>query len=321
VNTYLRFPSPAAAKAFAARMPAFVVRHGTTDLGANADKTMQLTLLPLTDLHLTPAGREMASARQTILTLGIVGVLTLLIAIVNYVNLATARAGLRAREVAMRKVLGASRGMLVRQFAGEAILTTALAALVALALAELGLPLVNAAAGLALSIPYATVVPALLVLSVVVGIAAGLYPAVLLARFPAAAVLASARSPGGGRTGARLREMLVVFQFALATAFIAGTLVLVAQTRHLRQADLGFARDGLIVVKSLAGLSEGQQGAMRDAIADLPMIRSVGIADSAAGALATTTPTTSRYPGAPALVPRCARSWWGRGSSPPMAPA
>jgi putative ABC transport system permease protein len=300
VNTYLRFPSPAAAKAFAARMPAFVVRHGTTDLGANADKTMQLTLLPLTDLHLTPAGREMASARQTILTLGIVGVLTLLIAIVNYVNLATARAGLRAREVAMRKVLGASRGMLVRQFAGEAILTTALAALVALALAELGLPLVNAAAGLALSIPYATVVPALLVLSVVVGIAAGLYPAVLLARFPAAAVLASARSPGGGRTGARLREMLVVFQFALATAFIAGTLVLVAQTRHLRQADLGFARDGLIVVKSLAGLSEGQQGAMRDAIADLPMIRSVGIADSAAGALATTTPTTSRYPGAPA---------------------
>jgi hypothetical protein len=147
VNTYLRFPSPAAAKAFAARMPAFVVRHGTTDLGANADKTMQLTLLPLTDLHLTPAGREMASARQTILTLGIVGVLTLLIAIVNYVNLATARAGLRAREVAMRKVLGASRGMLVRQFAGEAILTTALAALVALALAELGLPLVNAAAG------------------------------------------------------------------------------------------------------------------------------------------------------------------------------
>jgi putative ABC transport system permease protein len=71
--------------------------------------------------------------------------------------------------------------------------------------------------------------------------------------------------------------MLVVFQFALATAFIAGTLVLVAQTRHLRQADLGFARDGLIVVKSLAGLSEGQQGAMRDAIADLPMIRSVGL--------------------------------------------
>ena len=297
VNTYLRFPSPAAAKAFAARMPAFVVRHGTTDLGANADKTMQLTLLPLTDLHLTPAGREMASARQTILTLGIVGVLTLLIAIVNYVNLATARAGLRAREVAMRKVLGASRGMLVRQFAGEAILTTALAALVALALAELGLPLVNAAAGLALSIPYATVVPALLVLSVVVGIAAGLYPAVLLARFPAAAVLASARSPGGGRTGARLREMLVVFQFALATAFIAGTLVLVAQTRHLRQADLGFARDGLIVVKSLAGLSEGQQGAMRDAIADLPMIRSVGIADSAAGGFGNNNANNIEIPG------------------------
>jgi putative ABC transport system permease protein len=66
VNTYLRFPSPAAAKAFAARMPAFVVRHGTTDLGANADKTMQLTLLPLTDLHLTPAAaRWPARARRS----------------------------------------------------------------------------------------------------------------------------------------------------------------------------------------------------------------------------------------------------------------
>lgn len=313
VNTYLRFPNPAAAKAFAARMPAFVVRHGTRDLGANADKTMQLTLLPLTDLHLTPAGREMASMRQTIVTLGVVGALTLLIAIVNYVNLATARAGLRAREVAMRKVLGASRSMLVRQFAGEAILTTALAALVALALAELGLPLVNAAAGLALSIPYATVVPALLVLSIVVGIGAGLYPAVLLSRFPAAAVLASARSPGGGRTGARLREMLVVFQFALATAFITGTLVLVAQTRHLRQADLGFARDGLIVVKSMAGLSEGQQDTMRDAIAGLPMIRAVGIADSAAGGFGNNNASNIEIPGQPGSGPSLREIVVGRG--------
>lgn len=303
VNTYLRFPDPAAAKAFAARMPAFVVRHGTADLGANADKTMQLTLLPLADHHLTPAGREMASVRQTIVTLGIVGVLTLLIAIVNYVNLATARAGLRAREVAMRKVLGASRGTLVRQFAGEAILTTALAALLALALAELGLPLVNAAAGLTLSIPYALVVPALVVLAIVVGMGAGLYPAVLLSRFPAAAVLASARSPGGGRTGARLREMLVVFQFTLATAFIIGTFVLVAQTRHLRQADLGFARDGLIVIKSGAGLSEGQQSTMREAIGGLPMIRSVAMADTAAGGFGNNNANNIEIPGRPGEGP------------------
>ena len=82
---------------------------------------------------------------MTVATLGIVGVLTLLIAIVNYVNLATARAGLRAREVAMRKVLGASRSALVRQFLGEALLVALLAALGGLILAELGLPMINAA--------------------------------------------------------------------------------------------------------------------------------------------------------------------------------
>ncbi len=281
--TYLRFPDRAAARALAAKMPAFVDRHGAKDMGASPHETIGLSLLPIADLHLTPAGREMASARQTILTLGVVGLLTLLIAVVNYVNLATARAGLRAREVAMRKVLGASRATLIRQFIGEAILTTAIAALVALALAELGLPLVNAAGGLTLSIPYGLVVPALALLVLLVGTGAGFYPAALLSRFPAAGVLASARTPGGGRSGARLREVLVIFQFALAIAFILGTLVLAAQTRHLRQADLGFRRDGLIVVKDGAELSEGQRASLQAAFAGLPMIRSVGMADTAAG--------------------------------------
>jgi putative ABC transport system permease protein len=145
-----------------------------------------------------------------VVALGVVGAVTLLIAIVNYVNLATARAGLRAREVAMRKVLGADRARLIRQFLGEAVLTVALAALLGLILAELGLPLINAAGGLSLSIPYMLVVPGLVVLALVVGVAAGAYPALLLSRFPAAAVLASARSPGGGRSGNRLREALVV---------------------------------------------------------------------------------------------------------------
>jgi putative ABC transport system permease protein len=73
-------------------------------------------------------------------------------------------------------------------------------------------------------------------------------------------VLASARAPGGGRSGNRLREALVVFQFGLATAFIIGTMVLIAQVRYVRQADLGFARQGLILVRNL---SDGQINAPR----------------------------------------------------------
>ena len=165
----------------------------------------------------------------------------------------------------MRKVLGADRRALVGQFLGEAILTVAIAAIIGLMLAELSLPLVNAAGGLSLTIPYALVAPALVALVVLVGIAAGSYPAILLSRFPAATVLASARAPGGGRAGNRIREALVVLQFGLAIAFTIGTFVLVSQTRHVRQTDLGFKRDGLLVVRSLADslIDPAQKSAVR----------------------------------------------------------
>ncbi|MGJ3626717.1 ABC transporter permease [Sphingomonas sp. MMS24-JH45] len=134
LSTFLRFDTPAAARAFEQKMPAFVNRRAFADMGKDATKVINITLLPLTRMHLEPQGSASATAQTTVATLGLVGVLTLLIAIVNYVNLATARAGLRAREVAMRKVLGASRATLMRQFVGEAVLTVAIAALIGLIL-------------------------------------------------------------------------------------------------------------------------------------------------------------------------------------------
>jgi putative ABC transport system permease protein len=280
VWTILRFETPQDAARFQGQMRTFVDRRAAKDQGVSV-KNLSLKITPLTEIHLqTTAGRKM-----TVATLGIVGVLTLLIAIVNYVNLATARAGLRAREVAMRKVLGASRRALVRQFLGEAVLVAVMAALGGLILAELGLPPINAAGGLKLALDYAVVVPALVVLAIVVGGLAGLYPAALLSRFPAAAVLASARSPGGGRAGARVREALVVFQFALAIAFMIGTVVLIAQTRHVRGADVGFRRDGLVIVSSTSdsAVKEAQLTAFLARVAMLPGVRSVTTSDSAPG--------------------------------------
>ncbi|MGW8192399.1 ABC transporter permease [Sphingomonas hankookensis] len=287
LQTYLRFDTPAAARAFEGKLTAFVDRRGKelADVGERPSKTQQLNLLPLADLHLAPQGQDSGSARTTVVTLGLVGVLTLLIAVVNYINLATARAGLRAREVAMRKVLGADRGILVRQFLGEAVLTVAIAALVGLILAELGLPLVNAAGGLSLTLPYEFVVPALALLTITVGVLAGVYPAVLLSRFPAAAVLASARSPGGGRAGTRIREALVIGQFGLAIAFMIGTAVLVAQTRHVRSSDVGFRRDALIVLQSTAdsAVPKDRLPAILTALRALPQVRDVTVSNAAAG--------------------------------------
>ncbi|MHA6723940.1 ABC transporter permease [Sphingomonas sp. RS2018] len=309
LQTFLRFDTPQAARNFSAKMPSFVDRRGLRDMGQNASKSLNLGIMPIARMHLEPEGKASASQKLTVVTLGIVGILTLLIAVVNYVNLATARAGLRAREVAMRKVLGASRGVLMRQFLGEAILTVALAALGGLMLAELGLPLVNATGGLSLAIPYMVVVPALIVLTVTVGVLAGLYPAVLLSRFPAAAVLASARTPGGGRTGTRTREALVVFQFGLAIAFMIGTLVLVAQTRHVRAADLGFKRDGLLILPALADtlVDAPRKRAILQAIRAIPGVTSVGIADSSAGGSGNNNADNVPLPGVPGDGPSMRR--------------
>ena len=284
--TYLRFPTPDAARAFEGKMPAFIKRHAGQDIGPDPNAVLSLPLLPITRLHLQPpGGAESSGRRLTIVTLGLVGVLTLLIAIINYVNLATAQSGLRAREVAMRKVLGADRAMLIRQFLGEAAAMAAIASLLGMILAEVSLPIINAAGGLSLRFPYALALPMLFALVLVIALAAGFYPAVLLSRFPAAAVLASARAPGGGRSGIRSRAVLVVIQFGLVIAFLIGTVVLVAQTGHVRRSDLGFRRDGLLIVASLADkrIFPDQARPIVAALRRLPGVVSVGISGSAPG--------------------------------------
>ena len=125
----------------------------------------------------------------------------------------------------------------------------------------------------------------LALLAAVVGVASGVYPAVVLSRFPAASVLASARSPGGGRTGTRVREALVIAQFAIAIAFVIGTLVLTAQTRHVRDADVGYRRNGLMLVMSLqyAALTDGQRETILHRLATLPGVSSTTVGNNVPG--------------------------------------
>lgn len=282
-NTYVRLQDDEAKRRFAGQLLGVVARHAQAETPDDTPFAIELPLQPLTRVHFEAAGSAL-----TVTTLGIVGVLTLLIAIVNYINLATARAGLRAREVAMRKVLGADRATLARHYVGEAVATSAIAALIGLALAECGLPLVDAAAGLGLSIHYfgadGVLLP-LVALVAIVGTLAGIYPALVLSRFPAAAVLASARSPGGGRAGTRIREALVIFQFAIAIAFVVGTMVLVAQTRHVRSADIGYDRQGLLEISSLANssLNDAQRDSLIHRLGSLPGVSAISVANNIPG--------------------------------------
>lgn len=297
LRTFVRLPDADAAQRFSGDLTGVVARHAESETPGGDGAAIDLKLQRLTAMHFEAPGSEL-----TVTTLGIVGLLTLLIAIVNYVNLATARAGLRAREVAMRKVLGADRATLARHYVGEAIATTGIAAFIGLMLAECSVPLINAAAGLTLHIHYVGgngVLLPIVVLVIVIGTVAGIYPALVLSRFPAAAVLASARSPGGGRTGTRVREALVILQFTIAIAFVIGTLVLVAQTRHVRSADPGYDRQGILIVPSLASgsLDTAQRATLLHRFASVPGVSAVTVGNAVPGGGLMVTAANFKVPG------------------------
>jgi putative ABC transport system permease protein len=304
LTTFLRFERPEQAKALAADLDNFIDRHAGADITPPPPhKQLRLQLQPLRAVHLTnPADAA------TITALGGVGVLTLLLAGLNYVNLATARGGLRAREVAVRKAQGATQSTLATQFLFEAMATAAVATLIGLAVCELALPLVNAAGGLALKVDYLgsdSIVFIILATAVGIGLAAGIYPALVLSRFQPAEVLASARTPGGGRSGARLREALVVVQFTIAIAFTVATSVIIAQTHYVRGADLGFRRDGLVVVNAFdnTDVTDAQRTSLLEAWRTIPGVRSVTASESAPGNGDHTETENVKRPGGPGKGP------------------
>lgn len=256
--TYIRVRSAADAQAISAGLDNFIDRRSTNYLPPPVHKFITYRLDPLTRIHFSDSkiGSSFKQGADPLFvgSLGLMGGVTLLIAVVNYISLATARAGMRAREVAVRKVMGATRRALVVQFTAESLAVALASGLIAAAMAELALPGISAMLGQPIRITYfgeQGVAAPLAGLCLVVGLLAGLYPALALSAFRPASVLASARTPGGGRAGARVREGLAVFQFAIAISLMICTAVIFAQIQFVRNADPGYRRDGLIIVKGI----------------------------------------------------------------------
>ena len=282
--TLLHFPDTVAAARFLPQVTGFNRRHPDPNFSGPSDQLkLTETMVPLAALHLAePRDRTVVAA------LGMVGLLGLLVAMGNFVNLATARAGQRAREVALRKILGATRRALICQFLTESIATVAIAALLGLALGEIALPWVNAIAGTDLHLVYwgtDSILPPALALILCVGLLAGVYPAFVLSRFRPAAVLAAAGATGGGRAGRRLRATLVVIQFAIAIGLTIGAVVLLAQGRHLQSADLGFRRGGLVMVSSFGdpGLDSAQRADLAAGLAAVSGVNGITQSSVAVG--------------------------------------
>jgi putative ABC transport system permease protein len=258
---YVKLRPGASAEDINRQLPAWEKRNIPDDT-AGGEKTnpgddQDWRLTNVRDIHLGEAQRASMTAgndRRTIATFAIVALLILGMAVVNFTNLATARASQRAREVALRKVLGASRRQLIVQFLGESMLLTAIAMLLALAMVELSLPFFNHFLDSDIALTYwggGGILPPILILLLIVGAAGGLYPAFYLSRFQPARVLKANKSSAEAQGSGRLRNVLVVAQFAVSIGLIICTAIIYAQTLYARTADAGYNRNGLLQLQGL----------------------------------------------------------------------
>jgi putative ABC transport system permease protein len=180
-----------------------------------------------------------------------VAVLILLIAGINFINLATARSARRAKEVGLRKVVGSQRRQLIQQFLGESVLMSLIALAFAIFLIQAALPFYRNLTGKTLALSYfgnPFVIPGLLGLAMCVGILAGLYPAFFLSSFKLAHVLKGSPLSCRGRGALFLRNGLVVFQFSMSVLLIIGSLVIFRQLEYIKNQRLGFDKEHVIVI-------------------------------------------------------------------------
>ena len=257
LRTFVRLAPDVSLSSLRLKLQDFAHRH----LGDGADPRDTYGLMPLRRQHLY-ARRDFqlqmdGSDRQAGLvlgdinrcyTFGLVGAIILALACVNFINLSTARGANRALEVGVRKAVGSTRAQLVTQFLGETVLLAGISAILALAIVELALPIVNNLLISSLQLNAWSVVGAAL-LALFVGLTAGIYPAMFLSSFAAVQVLKGSGQKIGGRS--QLRRSLVTFQFAISVALVIGTLVAWQQTNYIRTRDLGFAKEGLITMPLL----------------------------------------------------------------------
>ncbi|MGL1958977.1 MAG: ABC transporter permease [Colwellia sp.] len=253
----------------------------------NRDENSQVTdfvqqrLMSVTDLHLH--ARKHAGSMGDLTSMGdinmintfiVVAILVLLIACINFMNLSTAKASKRAKEVAMRKVLGATRAQVAIQFLGEAIAIVFISLLFALAAVEIVLPFYNQVLGKNLVFKLfeePELFFTLVMLTLVVGIGAGIYPALYLSRFLPGHILKSSKSAESGSSN-KLRTLLVVFQFTTSIVLVISTLVVYGQTVYVNNKDVGYQSDNKLVL-SIRGVNSRES--LKHELLAIPEVTSV----------------------------------------------
>ncbi len=263
------------------KFPGFYEKY-MSSLGKQINATFQLKATRIDKVHFSP-GLEFdlpVGNFSYIIIFSLVGVFMLLIASLNYMNMATARSTNRSKEVGMRKVIGAGRGTLIRQFISESIVLVILALIIALIVTIFILPSFNTLTDKALTIRN-LFEPAtfflILLITLVVGLISGSYPAFYLSSFSPVDVLKSNVNPHQGK--GVLRKILVVFQFAISGILIIGTVIVSGQQRYIRHKDLGLNKENVMIIpiRDTAFINNKMQS-FKDELLKLPDIEGVSSA-------------------------------------------
>ena len=275
-HTYIRLKTKVDPASFEKKINAAIDKRSGADLKAFG-LSRQLFLQPLTSIYLhSDLGDEIGpnGNATTLYILGSIALFILLIACINFMNLSTARSGKRAKEVGVRKVMGAERGSLVYQFLGESTGMSMLALLLALGLTQLLLPLFNTVVHKQLGLfDEPRIWGWIAGLTLVTGILSGLYPAFYLSSFRPIAVLKGKLL--NNFSALLIRKGLIVFQFAISICLVSGAIIIARQLHYLNNRQLGFNKDQQIVLSLPTTEAQNNYTALKNELAKIPAVRSV----------------------------------------------
>lgn len=273
--TYLLLPKKYDIKKLQTQMPAFLDRHFPMDGGPIIFKPHQFTALAfqkLTDIHLFSHLDDEAEENGDIIRVYIfsaIALFILLIACINYMNLSTARSTLRAREIGIRKVVGAQRKEIIAQFLSESVLISWVAMLFAFLLTWLAIPWLNKASGQNLSINILLtwkIISPMLIVPFVVGIISGIYPALYMSSFQPITVLKGVFKIGGSNIS--FRKVLVTAQFAISIILIISTAIIFKQMSFMQNTSLGFDKEHIVNLPYTTSLNDKFEAFRSDLLAN-----------------------------------------------------
>ena len=235
----------------------------------------------LKDIHLDPSIQQQfkdASDPKYLLIFGSIAILIVLIAAINFMNLSTAQASRRAKEVGIKKIGGSTKGMLITQFLSESFILSFISLIFALVFIKITIPYFNNLLGTNLTLGLIAkwyTIPALILFTILVGLLSGSYPAFFLSSFNPQEVLKG--SIKSSMQNGRLRRILVVFQFTVSILLIVGTMVMYSQIKYMLNKDVGFSKEQLIVINRAGALGTKLES-FKDAVKELPGV--INIASS-----------------------------------------